>query len=215
MPSLEDHGRGFAEHAAAGDRNRRAGAGTHPLTTFRSRVDSPGFGKRWRDSHPPRVAGPPDRTTHPSPKPGTKTWLDPSNLWGSGAMHKTLTRLALVLVALPALAVALTALAACNKVQARVELKKGNALYKDEAYAAALKQFQEGLRLDPGATFAWRSVGLTALALYKPGDESPQNEQYAKTATEAFEKYLADYPDDKKVREYLLTTYVNDKNYDR
>jgi tetratricopeptide (TPR) repeat protein len=123
-------------------------------------------------------------------------------------MHKILTRLALVLVALPALA-------ACDKVQARVELKKGNALYKDEAYAAALKQFQEGLRLDPGATFAWRSVGLTALALYKPGDASPQNVQYAKTATEAFEKYLADYPDDNKVREYLLTTYVNDKDYDK
>jgi tetratricopeptide (TPR) repeat protein len=122
-------------------------------------------------------------------------------------MHKTLTTLAVLLVALPTLA-------GCNKVQARVELKKGNALYKDEAYAAALKQFQEGLRLDPGATFAWRSVGLTALALYKPGDTSAKNEEFAKTATEAFEKYLADYPDDSKVREYLLTTYVNDKRYD-
>jgi len=122
-------------------------------------------------------------------------------------MHKTLIRIALVLVALPVLA-------GCDKVQARVELKKGNALYKDEAYAAALKQFQEGLRLDPAATFAWRSVGLTALAHYKPGDETQKNEEYAKTATEAFEKYLADYPDDKKVREYLLTTYVNDKRYD-
>ena len=122
-------------------------------------------------------------------------------------MHKTLTTLAVLLVALPTLA-------GCNKVQARVELKKGNVLYKDEAYAAALKQFQEGLRLDPAATFAWRSVGLTALALYKPGDVSPKNEEFAKTATEAFEKYLADYPDDNKVREYLLTTYVNDKRYD-
>ena len=122
-------------------------------------------------------------------------------------MHKTLTTLALFLAVLP--------LAGCDKVQARVELKKGNVLYKDEAYAAALKQFQEGLRLDPGATFAWRSVGLTALALYKPGDETPKNVEYGRTATDAFEKYLADYPDDEKIREYLLTTYVNAKEFDR
>lgn len=122
-------------------------------------------------------------------------------------MHKNLTTLALLLLLLP--------LAGCDKVQARVELKKGNALYKDEAYAAALKQFQEGLRLDPGATFAWRSVGLTALALYKPGDETPQNVEYGRTAAEAFEKYLADYPADDKIHEYLLSTYVNAKEYDQ
>jgi hypothetical protein len=122
-------------------------------------------------------------------------------------MHKTLSTLVVLLLVLPAVG--------CDKVQARVELKKGNGLYKDEAYAGALKQFQEGLRLDPGATFAWRSVGLTALALYRPGDESPKNIEYGKTATEAFEKYLADYPDDNKVREYLLSTYVNAKQYDQ
>jgi tetratricopeptide (TPR) repeat protein len=122
-------------------------------------------------------------------------------------MHRTLTVSALVLLALPTLV-------GCNKVQARVELKKGNSLYKDEAYTAALKQFQEGLRLDPGATFAWRSVGLTALALYRPGDDSPKNVEYGKTATDAFEKYLADYPDDQKVRDYLLSTYIAAKRYD-
>ncbi|HXO18425.1 MAG TPA: tetratricopeptide repeat protein [Thermoanaerobaculia bacterium] len=124
-------------------------------------------------------------------------------------MHKTLT--------LPAVAVALLVvptLAGCGKLQARVELKKGNELYHNEAYTQALKQFQRGLQLDPDATFAWRSVGLTALALYRPGDETPKNIGYGKTATEAFEKYLADYPDDKKLREYLLSTYVNSKRYD-
>ena len=121
-------------------------------------------------------------------------------------MHKTLTLPALVLLVLPTLA-------GCNKVAARVELKKGNELYKNEQYSEALKQFQLGLERDPDATFAWRSVGLTALALYRPGDESPKNVQYGKTATEAFEKYLADYPRDQKVRDYLLSTYVNSKRY--
>lgn len=122
-------------------------------------------------------------------------------------MHKKMSLTLVVLLALPALT-------GCAKLEARVELKKGNELYRNEAYTQALKQFERGLKLDPEATFAWRSVGLTALALFKPGDESPKNVAYGKTATSAFEKYLQDYPNDKKVRDYLLSTYVNAKRYD-
>ncbi len=121
-------------------------------------------------------------------------------------MHKTLTLPALVLLVLPALT-------GCDKVAARVELKKGNELYRNEQYTDALKQFQLGIKKDPDATFAWRSVGLTALALYRPGDESPKNVAYGKTATDAFEKYLVEYPNDQKVRDYLVSTYVNSKRY--
>ncbi len=102
----------------------------------------------------------------------------------------------------------------CSKVQARAELKKGNSFYQQEQYSRALDRFQKGLELDPEATFAWRSVGLSALALYRPGDESPRNVELGNTAIDAFEKYLADYPDDEKVPEYLMTTYVNAKKYD-
>lgn len=112
-----------------------------------------------------------------------------------------------------ALLLLLPGLTGCNKIKARAELKQGNALYENEQYKAALKQYQIGLELDPSATFAWRSVGLSALALYKPGENSPQNIEYAKTATTAFEKYLAENPDDEKVRDYLLSTYVNAKMY--
>ncbi len=124
-------------------------------------------------------------------------------------MHKktSLPSLLLLLLALPALT-------GCNKLEARVQLKKGNELYHNESYTQALEVFQKGLQLDPDATFAWRSVGLTALALFKPGDDSPKNVGYGKTATDAFEKYLIDYPNDKKVRDYLLSTYVNAKRYD-
>jgi tetratricopeptide (TPR) repeat protein len=122
-------------------------------------------------------------------------------------MHRPKAVLAVALLVLPLVG-------GCNKVQARVELKQGNALYQQEQYREALKQFQKGLELDPDATFAWRSVGLTALALYRPGEETPQNKQYADLAIEAFEKYLEDYPDNEKVREYLLTILVQAKRYD-
>jgi tetratricopeptide (TPR) repeat protein len=105
-------------------------------------------------------------------------------------------------------------LVGCHKVQARVELKKGNAMYMNESYRGALVQYQKGLELDPDATFAWRSVGLSALALYHPGDESPQNRQYGDLAIQAFQKYLADYPDDQKVYDYMMATLVNAKRFD-
>jgi tetratricopeptide (TPR) repeat protein len=124
-------------------------------------------------------------------------------------MHRPTTYLlALLLLTAPALT-------GCNKVRARVELKKGNALYQQESYSKALPQFQRGLELDPGATFAWRSVGLSALALYRPGDADKQNREYADIAIEAFEKYLEDYPDDEKVHDYLLSMYVSSKQNDK
>lgn len=115
---------------------------------------------------------------------------------------------------LPALAVLILPSLGCHKVQARVELKEGNNLYQGEQYQPALEKFQKGLKLDPEAKFAWRSVGLTALALYRPGDESPANREYGSLAIQAFENYLAAFPDDEKVKEYLLSTYVNEKRFD-
>lgn len=109
------------------------------------------------------------------------------------------------------------ALTGCERVRARAELKQGNELYAKEQYRAALRQFQKGLEMDPDATFAWRSVGLTALALYQPGNTTPENLGFAETAIEAFEKYLQTNPEAEnreKVQDYLLTTYVNAKKFD-
>jgi tetratricopeptide (TPR) repeat protein len=106
-------------------------------------------------------------------------------------------------------------LGGCQKVRARAEMKKGNEMYHDEAYREALAQYQKGLKLDPSATFAWRSVGLSALALYRPGENSKANREMGDLAIKAFENYLVDYPDDQKVRDYLISTYVNTKKYDQ
>jgi tetratricopeptide (TPR) repeat protein len=115
---------------------------------------------------------------------------------------------------LPVAALLVLPAVGCGKVQARAELKQGNSLYQQEQYAKALENYKRGMELDPSATFAWRSVGLSALALYRPGDNDPKNLQYADTAVDAFEKYLAEYPDDMKVEEYLLSTYVNARKFD-
>jgi tetratricopeptide (TPR) repeat protein len=114
---------------------------------------------------------------------------------------------------LPVAALLILPLAGCGKIQARAELKKGNSYYQQEQYTKALDYYKRGLELDPDATFAWRSVGLSALALYRPGDNDPKNQQYAATAIDAFEKYLAENPDDSKIEDYLMATYVNAEKY--
>lgn len=121
-------------------------------------------------------------------------------------MQRTLILPLAALLILPALG--------CAKVQARADLKKGNDYYQQEQYSKAMESYQKGLELDPDATFAWRSLGLAAIALYRPGDESPRNLEYANTAIDAFEKYLAEYPDDPKIPDYLMSTYVNAKKYE-
>ncbi len=121
-------------------------------------------------------------------------------------MKRLFTLAALILLLIP--------LAGCNQVKARSKFREGNAEYRNESYVKALEKFQEGLELDPGSSQVWRSVGLAALALYKPGVETAQNKEYGEVAGKAFQSYLDDYPDDTKIREYLLTTLVNTKQYD-
>jgi tetratricopeptide (TPR) repeat protein len=106
-------------------------------------------------------------------------------------------------------------LAGCEKLDARIALKQGNQYYLNEEYRRAIEQYQIGLAKDPSATFAWRSVGLSALALYKPGVKTAENDKYAATAIEAFGKYLKTRPKDaEKVKEYVVTTLINSERYD-
>ncbi len=99
-------------------------------------------------------------------------------------------------------------------MQARMEFKQGNSSYKTESYREAIKYYKRGLELDPGAVQVWRSVGLAAMAVYRPGDTSKQNLAYAEEALQAFEKFSAAFPEDAKVKDYILTILMSSERYD-
>ncbi|MFN7941888.1 MAG: tetratricopeptide repeat protein [Thermoanaerobaculia bacterium] len=105
-------------------------------------------------------------------------------------------------------------LAGCEKFQARTYFKQGNAFYLNENYRAAIQEYQTGLALDPSAKMVWRSVGLAAMAVYRPGDPATDNLQFARTAVDAFHKYLEAFPNDEKVKDYLLNILMNAGMYD-
>jgi tetratricopeptide (TPR) repeat protein len=115
---------------------------------------------------------------------------------------------------LPVAALLILPAAGCGKIEARAELKRGNSFYQQEQYSKAMESYKRGLHLDPDASFAWRSLGLSALALYRPGEAEKRNQEYADTAIQAFQKFLAENPDDTKIEDYLMATYVNAGKYD-
>jgi tetratricopeptide (TPR) repeat protein len=105
-------------------------------------------------------------------------------------------------------------LTGCEKFEARTAFKQANVSYKNENYREAIAGYERGLRLDPTAKKVWRSLGLAAMAVYRPGDTTPANLEYAKTALDAFEKYAAAFPQDPKVQEYILTILMGSERYD-
>ncbi len=105
-------------------------------------------------------------------------------------------------------------LAGCQKMRARIEMKKGNEAYSKENYREAIKQYQDGLALDPTATFVHRSVGLAAMAMFRPDLDTPENKKYGQLAIESFQKYLQSYPTDEKVKDYMMTTFMNAGQYE-
>jgi tetratricopeptide (TPR) repeat protein len=105
-------------------------------------------------------------------------------------------------------------LSGCDTLRARMELNKGNTYYKNEQYKDALIQFQKGLALDPNLKFAWRSVALSAMVLYRPGLDNAENIQYFVIGVDAFKKYLDAFPQDQKAREFLMSLYESAKKYD-
>jgi tetratricopeptide (TPR) repeat protein len=106
------------------------------------------------------------------------------------------------------------AVSGCNKIRARQEIKKGNEFFKATQYQAALANYQEALRLDPGESRLHKFIGETYMALYQPGSKHPKDIEFANKAIQELQTYLKDYPNDKKVREFLVSMYLAMDRFD-
>jgi len=119
-------------------------------------------------------------------------------------------RLAVVAILLLAAA----GLSGCDKIKARQEIKKGNEFFKATQYQAALANYQEAQRLDPGESRLHKFIGETYMALYQPGSKHPKDLEFANKAIQELQAYLKAYPNDKKVREFLVSMYLAVDRYD-
>ena len=109
---------------------------------------------------------------------------------------------------------AVTVLSGCNKIKSKQETKRGNEFLKAAQYQSALAAYQEALRLDPTETKLNKHIGIAYMGLYQPGSKHPKDLEFAQKAIDHLKTYVAAYPDDKKVLEYLVSMYLNTERYD-
>jgi predicted Zn-dependent protease len=105
--------------------------------------------------------------------------------------------------------VLLASLTACAKVEARIAIRQANEHYQAEQYADALKFYEEARQLDPSFPDLNRMVGYCNLGLYEPGNDKPENNQFADKAIEELQRYLKQRPKDETAREALINLFLN------
>lgn len=102
----------------------------------------------------------------------------------------------------------------CDKIKSRQEIKKGNEYFKATQYQAALASYQEAQRLDPGEKKLDKFIGEAYIALYQPGSKHQKDIEFANNSIKHLQTYLQSYPNDRKVREYLVSMYLAQDRYD-
>jgi tetratricopeptide (TPR) repeat protein len=104
--------------------------------------------------------------------------------------------------------------AGCNKLKSKQEIKRGNEFLKAAQYQSALSAYQEALRLDPSEDKLHKHIGIAYMGMYQPGSKHPKDLEYAQKAIENLKQYVAAYPQDQKVLEYLVSMYLNTERFD-
>jgi tetratricopeptide (TPR) repeat protein len=102
----------------------------------------------------------------------------------------------------------------CDKIKSRQEIKKGNEYFKATQYQAALASYQDAQRLDPGEKKLDKFIGEAYMALYQPGSKHQKDIEFANNAIKHLQIYLQSYPEDRKVREFLVSMYLAMDRYD-
>jgi tetratricopeptide (TPR) repeat protein len=109
-----------------------------------------------------------------------------------------------------ALAISLSSLAGCQKVQARMAIKDANDAYSKEDYKSALASYQKARKIAP-ADFPEldRMIGYSLIGTYVPEDKSVENQRIADAAIASLLQYLKVRPNDTIARDALINLYLN------
>lgn len=118
----------------------------------------------------------------------------------------------------PVLAVAvlslLTFMTGCNRLQARDQLNKGVAAYKNARYEEAIGHFQKAVQLDPTLPMAKLYLATAYAQQVVPDLETPENLQSAQMAIDGFKDVLVKEPKDLTALKGIASLYFNTKKYD-
>jgi tetratricopeptide (TPR) repeat protein len=118
---------------------------------------------------------------------------------------KTLTFAFMALLALSSVS--------CAKLQARDNLIKGQAAFKNAKYEESIKYFQEAMKLDPDLTTAELYLATAYSQQFIPGSLSEDNMKQADLAIQTFDNILAREPNNVSATAGLAFIYQNTLQY--
>ena len=106
----------------------------------------------------------------------------------------------------------LAALSGCTELRGRSHARKGNQLYVDGNYAAALAEYSEAERLMPSFPTVLLNKGLACRQMMLPGVKSAENDRAVTCALAAFEKLKQVTPQDPRGEQlYVQTLFDADR----
>jgi tetratricopeptide (TPR) repeat protein len=133
-------------------------------------------------------------------------------------MKLSLTRIAIVFVAVLVLAVLVISSSGCgviNRIRAKNQLNEAARSYREGRFAEAEQHSREAAELDPNNKTAPMFIARTIHAQYRPGVQSPDNVAKAQQAIEAYQQLLAKNPQDDEAYKAIAYLYESIKEYDK
>jgi tetratricopeptide (TPR) repeat protein len=101
-----------------------------------------------------------------------------------------------------------------SKLQANYYFSRANQDFRDGKYRRAMVDYERTLKYNPGLIQAYRFLGECYKNLYKVGVDTPENQEVADKALEAFLKAYEAEPDNKEIIFSLGDMYNKLKNFE-
>jgi tetratricopeptide (TPR) repeat protein len=101
-----------------------------------------------------------------------------------------------------------------SKLRANYHFSKANQLFTDGKYRRAMTEYENTLKYNPDLVQAYRFLGECYKNLYKVGVDTPENQEVADKALDAFKKAYEAEPDNKEIIFSLGDMYDKLKNFE-
>jgi len=105
--------------------------------------------------------------------------------------------------------------AGCQKLKARDDLNRGVQSFKATQYAAAVDRFKEATELDPDWAIPRLYLAMSYMSMWIPGAESAENNKFAQSALDQFNKVLEKDPKNEVALKSIASIYFNQKKFDQ
>jgi tetratricopeptide (TPR) repeat protein len=101
----------------------------------------------------------------------------------------------------------------CAELEARRSIQKGDKLYEDGKYSEAIAKYEKALEQSDLA-IGHHNLAVAAFIAFQPGIDTPANQLYAQKASEHFQAYLKQKPNDTEIIELMTTVWLNSDQTD-